>query len=100
MISLLTMVRFVTAIMLFLPLGRHPRDYQSVLRWLVFAVVGYMLVLAFNTGRHGWVWTCAVIVLVFNPFFPVNLSGASWRIVDVGVAALLILSILSLDTGR
>jgi hypothetical protein len=100
MISLLSMVRFVAAIMLFIPLGRHPRDYQNVLRWLVLGVVGYMLVLAFNTGRNGWVWTCALIVLVFNPFFPVNLSGASWRIVDAGVAALLLLSILSLDTGR
>ena len=100
MISLLTMARFVTAILLFIGMGRHPRDYQNVLRWLVFAVVGYIFYLAFNRGRTGWVWTCAVILFVFNPFVPVQLSGQSWAIVDAGVAALLILSILSVDTGR
>lgn len=89
--------KLVAAGMLFGALGRHQYGYYTLLRWVVCAVAGVAAFRAAEIHKSGWVWVLAIVALFFNPIIPLHLKRETWAFFDVGVAVLLLVSILRLD---
>lgn len=78
-------------------LGRHPYAYYIALRWAVCSVAAFSAVRAAGVGKPAWAWALATVAIAFNPIMPVHLTREIWAYVDVGVAAVLFVSILAID---
>lgn len=91
------LAKLVAAGMLFGALGRHGYDYFVLLRWIVCGVAAFAAFRASESGKNGWGWSFAIVVLLFNPIIPVHLTRETWAFVDVGVALLLLVSIAAVD---
>jgi hypothetical protein len=52
---------------------------------------------AAERDKSGWIVPFAIVALLFNPIFPVHLNREIWAFVDVGVAALLLVSIVAVN---
>lgn len=89
--------KLVAAGMLFGALGRQPYGYYTLLRWIVCGVAAFAAVRASELGKSGWVWPLATIALFFNLIIPVHLERETWAFIDIGVAVLLLISILIVD---
>jgi len=79
-------------------LGHHPYDYYRLLRWIVCGVAAFAAFRASERNKNGgWVWVLAFVALLFNPIIPVHLERETWAFIDVGVAVLLLISIVAVD---
>ena len=83
--------------MLFGALGHHGYDYYVLLRWLVCGVAAFAAYRAYEISAKGWCWVLAIVALFFNPVIPVHLERGTWEFIDVGVALLLLVSIVAVD---
>lgn len=66
-----------------------PYGYYMLLRLIVCGVSIYGAVQAHVRGLNGWVWTLAVLAVLFNPIVPVNLMKGVWVMIDLVGAVLL-----------
>lgn len=89
--------KLIAAGMLFGALGRHEYGYYTLLRWVVCGVTAFAAFQAAESHKNGWVWVLAVVALFFNPIIPVHLNRETWAFIDVGVAVLLLISVVALD---
>jgi hypothetical protein len=89
--------KLVAAGLLFAALAHHPYGYYTLLRWVVCGVSVFAAVRAAEFNRSGWAWTLAIAGLVFNPIFPVYLRRENWAFIDIGVALVLLISIVFID---
>lgn len=87
------LARVVAAGMLLLALTRQPYSYYTALRIVVCWVAGYGTFLALRTQRTRWAGTFGTEAVVFNPIWPIHLDRATWAVVDVAAAMVLLLSI-------
>lgn len=78
----------VTFLTLALPSG-WPYGFYKLLRWLTCAVAFYGAFHAHKQNRNGLKWSLVGIALLFNPFLPIHLPKAHWRIIDIITAILL-----------
>jgi ribosomal protein L40E len=85
--------RVLAAGLLLLGLGDLEYGYYTLLRWVVSAVAFYTASVFLKTRDTGWTWVFAVVGLMFNPIFPVELGRAAWALVDIAVAAFMLVSI-------
>lgn len=92
--------KLIAAGMLFGALGRHQYGYYTLLRWVVCGVSAFAAFQAAKSAKTGWVWALAVVALFFNPIIPVHLKRETWAFIDVGVAVLLLISIVAIDRHR
>lgn len=89
--------KMIAAGMLFGALGRRQYGYYTVLRWVVCGVSAFAAFRASERRKIGWAWVLAIVALFFNPFIPVKLNRETWALIDVGVAVLLLASIVAVD---
>jgi hypothetical protein len=89
--------KLFAAAMLFGALGSHPYGYYTLLRWIVCGVAAFAAFRASVLDKSGWIWVLAIVALFFNPMIPVHLTRETWAFIDVGVAVLLLVSIVALD---
>ena len=62
-----------------------PYGYFVILRWVV-AGSAYIAYLAYEANRTAWIWTMAIVAILFNPIFPVHLTKEIWIVIDLAVA--------------
>ena len=88
----LSIIKIITAVLLFLALMEMPYGYYQFLRIAVFVSA---LVCAYQSYRLGTFFTIifAVIAILFNPVFPIYLSREVWQPVDVGVGMVFLVSV-------
>lgn len=79
--------------MLFICLAHMPYGYYQLVRFVGFAVFLTLALLVFERGRHPEVFIFVLLALLFQPFIKVVLGRTIWNVVDVVVAAGLLISL-------
>ncbi len=77
-------------------LGDNDYGYYQFLRWVIVVIGAYLTYLAYNSENKIWMWTFALITLLFNPIFPFYLSREIWQVIDVIVAIIFLISIFKI----
>jgi hypothetical protein len=93
------LVRIISAGLLLWALDRHPYDYFTIMRWIVFASSSFCFYLATKSKQSVWLWVFGIIGLLFNPIIPIHLARKTWSVVDVVSALVLVVSIFVFHTG-
>lgn len=60
--------------------------YYTILRIVVSGVFVYVLTLDYARHDKGVFWLSIVIIIIFNPVFPVHFEKSTWRIIDFIIA--------------
>ena len=85
-------VAVIAAVMLLIALAKLPYGYYKLLRWVTCAAA---VVVALSAHAWGKTWVAVpfgLIALLFNPLIPIHLSREIWRPIDIGAAALFLVS--------
>ena len=85
--------RVIAAGLLFWALERHTYDYYTLLRWVVCGTCAFVVYIAAELEKNGWIWIMGIIGLLFNPIIPVHLSKSTWQPIDVVAGIVLLVSI-------
>ena len=87
--------RLITALLSFLSLLNLSIGYYKFLRWVVFLTSLYSVFISYNNNHkiNFSIWLFGLIAILFNPFFPFYLGKEIWRITDLIVGIIFILSI-------
>ena len=88
-----SVARLATACALLVALGRLPYSYYTLMRFLCCVVAGYGAYIASERKQQPWMWAFGATALLFNPFVPVRLDRATWAVLDVAAAALMLWSL-------
>jgi len=92
--------RVIAALMLIVALGKHPYGYYTLLRFVVCGVGAYGAYISWELKKNSWIWVFGVIAFLFNPLVTIYLGRELWAFVDVAVAIILLLSLISLNPHR
>jgi DNA-binding LytR/AlgR family response regulator len=78
--------------------GRHAYSYYSVLRWLACSAA---VILAWRGAVQGfkWAWALVPLAILFNPIAPIHLSRATWQILDIAAAVVMVLAAAIMEMG-
>jgi hypothetical protein len=88
-------LHIVMAVMLLVCLGDMPYGYYQLVRFVAMAVFAYLAYEYYKLNRVGVCYTFVALALLFQPFFKVALGRTVWNIVDVIVAAFLMVLLLA-----
>ena len=84
--------KILSAVMLIVALGGHPIGYYQILRWVVMVTAGYSAYVAYLFSKVGWVWTFAVVAILFNPISQFYFTKNTWQTIDIITAVIFIVS--------
>ena len=87
------LARPVAAVMLVFAFANNSYSYYKLLRWTVCSVAAYSALKAAEMNKRGWVWSFGISADLFNPIFPVHLSGEIWVSVDLVLANMVCISV-------
>jgi len=91
----------VPAGMLLLSLSGHRRSgFFILLRWVVGGGAALLAWMAHDQDVSGWMWVMVGILILFNPLVPLHLRRDTWRVLDLGAAALFVVVALRLQPSR
>ena len=71
-----------------------PYGYYQLVRFIAMAVFAYLAYEYYKVNRVGVCYIFVALALLFQPFFKVALGRTVWNIVDVIVAAFLMVLLL------
>lgn len=94
-ITISTIVRGITILLLLWALADNPYEYYQFLRWVVMAVFGLTAYLAYTQHKIWWMGGMLAISILFNPIFPFYLDREVWILIDLFVAIILFISIFT-----
>lgn len=86
----------ILILLLAIPEGIWPYGYYVFLRWVVTGVAIFILWIAYNLKRQGWLWLMITVAILFNPIIPIHLSKEMWVIIDFTIAVLFLVSIFKI----
>lgn len=89
-----TYLRPILIVMLLLCLAPMPYGYYEIVRVVAMVLFGAMAYGYHEARKDGLMVTFGVLAALFQPFFKIALGRTMWNIVDVAVAALLIVIML------
>lgn len=89
-----TYLRPILIVMLLLCLAPMPYGYYEIVRVAAMVIFGAMAYGYHEARKDGLMVTFGVLAVLFQPFFKIALGRTMWNIVDVAVAALLIVIML------
>lgn len=89
-----TYLRPILIVMLLLCLAPMPYGYYEIVRVVAMVIFGAMAYSYHEARKDGLMVTFGVLAVLFQPFFKIALGRTMWNIVDVAVAALLIVIML------
>lgn len=89
-----TYLRPILIVMLLLCLAPMPYGYYEIVRVVAMVIFGAMAYGYHEARKDGLMVTFGVLAVLFQPFFKIALGRTMWNIVDVAVAALLIVIML------
>lgn len=89
-----TYLRPILIVMLLLCLAPMPYGYYEIVRVVAMVIFGAMAYGYHEARKDGLMVTFGVLAVLFQPFFKIVLGRTMWNIVDVAVAALLIVIML------
>lgn len=74
--------------------------FYTFLKFVIFATALYLAWLSYESKRESWVWTFALIAIIFNPFIPLYFSKDVWKVLDILTAVVLLVSVLKIKRSR
>ncbi len=77
-------------------LGGWPYGFFTVLRLVVFVCSLFVAWISYETKQTFWIWSFALIALLFNPFIPIYLDRDTWIIIDILVGIFMAVAIFKL----
>lgn len=84
--------------LLFLGLFSLPIGYYTFLRIIVFVTAGLYLIQHYNGELKPWIIVFGILMIIFNPVFPVYLGEKSrWLLIDIIAGALFLAKAFNLD---
>jgi len=87
------LIRFTSALILFIAIADHPYGYYRFVRLFTFAVCGYGFYKAYSIKNKLFSWIFGIIAIVFNPLYSFYFGKDLWHIIDVLSGIIIILSI-------
>jgi uncharacterized membrane protein len=84
--------RIVASGMLIWALDNHPYGYFTLMRIVVCLVASYCAVLAYEQEKLPWVYILGGVAVLFNPIIPFHMTRESWKVVDIAMAVVLLVS--------
>ena len=69
--------------MMLVALGPLPYGYYQLLRLVAFLSAGSIAYGFLRQRREAWTATFAMVALVFNPIFPIQLARELWSVLNV-----------------
>lgn len=85
--------RIFAAFLCFAAVAKHPYNFYTLTRWVVFAVCCWGLTLAQKRSVPFVALGYAAIGILFNPIFPFHFSRETWRPLDIAAGVLLLASL-------
>jgi len=84
----------ISAAFLFLAMfNGWPYGFFTLLRFVVFASMAYIVWLAYEAKHEKWIWIFGLLAIIFNPFIPLYFGRDFWVVIDFIVAIFLVISI-------
>ncbi len=77
-----------------------PYGFFTFLRWVVSGTAAYLTWFSLNYEKRGFPLIMGVIAILFNPIVPIYLTRDLWKIIDLVVAAILLVSFFALKLPR
>jgi len=99
-ISMLSIIRIITGILLVFALADNPYFYYQILRWVVCLVSGYTAFIAYKQKKINWVWVLVILAIIFNPIIPFYFSRETWRILDIFSSIIIIISVFKVKIQK
>jgi len=89
----------IIALLLAIP-SIWPYGYYQLLRWLIAGTAVFLIFIASELEKRAWIWTMAVIAILFNPIIPIYLSKETWVVIDFIAAIIFFVSIFKIKNSR
>ena len=70
-------------VLLLLAFGSLPYDYERIGQWIILAAAAYTIYVAYEKNKQGWLWCMIFLVILYNPFAPVEFKRKVWQFIDV-----------------
>lgn len=87
--------RCVAAGFAFYATARHPYNFYTLTRWVVFLTCCWGLWLCLSRFWKSAAPAYLVVALVFNPLLPFHFARSTWQILDVAAGVILLASLLT-----
>jgi hypothetical protein len=92
-----SIVKLITAVLLFAAPGRHAYDYYTLLRCVACGVAAFTAFQAAQNKKFGWLFIFVIVAVMLNPIAPLHLKGETWAFVDAAAAVLFLISIATIE---
>ncbi|WP_010252623.1 DUF6804 family protein [Myroides injenensis] len=94
-------LKIIVALLLILTVFSMPPDFYRLVSFIVIVAFG---ILAYNSHINKKlieVFTYIGLIIVFQPFYDLSIGGAWWKIINITIAVLLLLSLFfSIDNRK
>jgi hypothetical protein len=88
-------IRITMAVLLLVCLARMPYGYYQFVRFAAFAGFAILAFQYFNIHKITYAIFFGFLSLLFQPFFKVALGRTIWNVVDIIVAVILIMTLVT-----
>ena len=85
-----TILRIITAGLLFFALTKEPYDYFTILKIVTCFTSAYLIYVAIISKNSAWIVVFAFVIVLFNPIIKFPIKRETWVIIDVAIAALML----------
>lgn len=89
------LIKIVLAILLCLCLAHMPYGYYQFVRFISLIAFGYFAFDAYNNNKQGLMILYGSLALLFQPLVKISLGRQLWNIVDVLVALMLVVIVIT-----
>ena len=89
-----SLVKAILAVLLLICLLDMPYGYYQLVRFVAMAGFAWLAFMANEYGRQNEIFIYIALAILFQPIFKIALGREVWNVVDVVVAAGLILSLV------
>ena len=95
-LTMSSVLRCLTAGMLFAALLPQNFDFFELLRWTLCFTGAFLIYVAMTTKNHAWIFFAVALILLFNPIKPLRLRKQTWQLLDILSGIGLLISIFFL----
>ena len=91
-------LQIIAIMMLLVAVGDLSYSYYHILRWFITGITVYLFYFSYIEKKIGWIYTFALLALLFNPFLPFYFYKETWVVFDIITAIIIFVSIFALNT--
>jgi len=93
----LNITRYISAIILIIGAFKMPYGYYKFVRISTFIIAGVFLYLSYTKKNELWMVLFGILLILFNPVFPVSFDKSTWAVIDLLSAVMILISVKYLN---